>query len=176
MKHKFEIIAYPTKESLSPYFNHFLDIFNNITSECFEFEIKNSNSELCKNLDNYSVDKDLSKVFRKYLSSNFVKLFIITDRSSPFCQWVKIQNPKALWGGSIDLIAVDYSPVGVKSFSVVHELLHLFGIDDCSLDNRKPRKGCNEPQCIMRYGNTSGYQVCDEVKKEINKYIENIMS
>lgn len=122
---------------------------------------------------NYQTHSDLSSylISQFFNDTKFMRIFIATHNSSPFADWIKTERPSAFWGGSNGFISVDYSPDNAKEANQLHELLHLFGANDCYKNNgRAVREECDDDLCVMRWGVNSD-QICSEAKKEIGKYL-----
>ena len=142
------------------------------------FEIKCVPRMLRLVLEKWTLDQDIDNLvlqlepFANIISEN--RVLIATDNNSSFAKWCKSQNPKAFWGCNLEFISIDYAPRENRLFSQLHESLHLFGVDDCyeATTECRPKKNCDNSDCVMRYGATSE-KICKRVGSELKKYSEN---
>ncbi len=79
-------------------------------------------------------------------------LMVYCREDSTIAQEVRKANPKALWGGQVDGLAV-VCELNNK-MAIWHEVLHLLGADDC-YDSQTEKGTCEKaPGCIMQYAAT----------------------
>jgi hypothetical protein len=99
-------------------------------------------------------------------------LMVYCKPNSELAMAARKQCPTAVWGCTVDGILSAVYKLGNK-YILWHEILHLFGVDDCYLPNN-PHTGptCELPNCIMQYapsGETVGEWpfLCQENIKRI---------
>jgi hypothetical protein len=77
------------------------------------------------------------------------------------------------WGFCSDaFLAFNYAPPECRIRNLVHESLHLFSVNDCYDENTgKPVSSCDNPKCIMRYGQSAvSIEICSSVKFQLKDY------
>lgn len=79
------------------------------------------------------------------------RIVILCSKDSILANKCKLANPLALWGASNGYISVIYC---YYYANILHELCHLFGVEDCYDDDREPISECQSLNCVMRYGIT----------------------
>jgi len=73
------------------------------------------------------------------------------------------------WGFcSNDFLAFNYAPPEFRIRNLVHESLHLFSVNDCYDKDLKSKSSCDNPKCIMRYGQSAvSIEICSSVKNQL---------
>ncbi len=128
-----------------------------------------ASNKLRNKLNNWTGDQCLmSLVSECYEDTTNIRFLISAPNESKFKNYCKKIIGHAGWGCCIgEAIAIEYSPTNSGIETLLHESLHLFGVNDCyHEDNLLPKSTCTNPHCLMRYGNTTT-EVCRSVKEQI---------
>jgi hypothetical protein len=83
--------------------------------------------------------------------------------------------PYAEWGFChSSFLAVNYAPSSSRILNLLHESLHLFGVDDCYKEfSLQPKSSCNNSNCAMRYGQQPvSLEICDFVREQLISFYD----
>jgi|GEM_PF-2035525 hypothetical protein len=83
----------------------------------------------------------------------------------PHAEWVFCHS---------SFLAINYAPSSSRILNLVHESLHLFGVDDCYDElSLQPKSICNNSSCVMRYGQKLvSLEICDSVREQLISFYE----
>lgn len=81
-------------------------------------------------------------------------LLVYCRKDSKVAEAAKKANERAIWGLCQDDCSVSAVYESNNEYILWHEVLHLFGVDDCHCGPKKPGPTCELTNCIMQYAPT----------------------
>ena len=97
------------------------------------------------------------------------RILLSTGEDPRFRAWCLTECSSAHWGCSGGFIAVDFAPTKHRLENQLHEVLHVFGAEDCyDRVTLEPLPSCTDTRCNMRYENPSTV-VCSTVLEQLER-------
>lgn len=95
----------------------------------------------------------ITDVIESLFKKNHEKIFILLDRKDEFVKLILERTPRAKWGITTEKKLAFVYKENPDKFIIWHEILHLFGAEDCyeEYNLAKKKKDCRLKNCIMRY-------------------------